>query len=197
MNHASLFPDDFESVAVKFDRKKAEVLPCDYSRVRTIFRDYHYKGEKIGGGILQCFGMLYGGRVVGAAVIGAPRHEAKYPGAIDIRRMACVDESPRNSESYFISRIIKWIRKNTDATCVLSYSDLTQGHSGTIYKAANFECVGETSATVYVEWNGSTYHPRSLSIERPYSHELRKAIASGDAKVKTGLPKKIWIYNLK
>lgn len=193
----NLFPDDFERYASKFDKRQAKVLPCEYERIRQIFSDYHYKGAQIGGGITRCFGLIYAGRVTGGAVIGPPRHSDKYRNAIDIRRMACTDESPRNSESYFLGQIIRWIRANTSADYVLSYSDLTQGHAGTIYKAANFVCIGETSPTQTVCWNGKNYHPRSLSIERPYSHELRRAVENGNAELITGKPKKVWIYKLK
>jgi hypothetical protein len=111
--------------------------------------------------------------------------------------MACLDSSPCNSESYFIGQLVKWIRKNTDAESVLSYSDMTEGHTGTIYKASNFVCVGQTSPTKNVYWRGERYHPRSLSIDRDYSYKLREAMKTGEAYIVTGQPKKIWIYNLK
>jgi hypothetical protein len=150
----------------------------------------------MGGGISVCFAMFINDNLVGGSVMGKPRHEKKYKNCIDIRRMACVDESPSNSESWFLSQIIKWCASNTDYNYVLSYSDKTVGHTGTIYKAANFKNIGETTPTKYVEWDNKIYHPRSLSIERPYSHQLRAAIQTGDAVVKIGLPKIIWMYEI-
>ena len=85
---------------------------------------------------------------------------------------------------------------NTNYDYVLSYSDKTVGHNGTIYKAANFKNIGETLPTKYVEWNGKTYHPRSLTVDRAYSYKLREAISNGQAKIYTGLPKIIWIYEI-
>ena len=150
----------------------------------------------MGGGISQCFAMLLKGELVGGSVLGKPRHENKYKNCIDIRRMACLDQSPHNSESWFLGSIIKYLISNTDYDTVLSYSDLTQGHIGTIYKATNFVESGRTSPTKYVEWNGKTYHARSLTIDRPYSYEMRKAVTDGTAVVKTGEPKIIWLYDL-
>jgi hypothetical protein len=150
----------------------------------------------MGGGISICFAMFIDDVLVGGSVLGKPRHEKAYKGCIDIRRMACIDSAPKNSESWFLSQIIKWLQCNTEYTGVLSYSDQTVGHTGTIYKAANFKEVGETIPSKYVEWKGKTYHPRSLSIERPYSHELRAAVERGEAEVKTGLTKKIWMYTI-
>lgn len=167
---------------------------CHFDDIRHIFEQYHYKGGAMGGGISVCFGMFINGQLVGGSVLGKPRHEKKYKNCIDIRRMALLDDAPKNSESYFLSKIIKWCACNTKYDYVLSYSDMTVGHSGTIYKAANFQLIGETSPTKYVVWNGKTYHPRSISIERPYSHQLREALNTGDAKLLTGKPKSIWIY---
>ena len=192
-----LFENEYIEAQEKFRKRHASVVPCEYAQITKIFGEFHYKGSRIGGGITQCFALVYAHKVVGGAVLGPPRHSSKYPGAIDIRRMACLDSSPRNSESYFIGQLVKWIRKNTDANFVLSYSDLTEGHTGTIYKASNFKCVGQTSPSKNVFWNGERYHPRSLSIDRDYSYRLREAMKTGEAYMVEGKPKKIWIYQLK
>lgn len=178
----------------KLDKSKCKIKLCRFKDIRHIFKEFHYKKDAMGGGILVCFAMFIDNKLVGGSVIGSPRHENKYKDCIDIRRLACLDLAPCNSESWFISKIIKWIAANTTAHNVLSYSDKTVGHTGTIYKAANFQEVGKTSPTKYVLWNGKTYHPRSLSIDRDYSYKLRKAVEDGSATIKTGLPKTIWIY---
>ena len=150
----------------------------------------------MGGGISVCFAMFINDVLVGGSVMGKPRHEKRYKNCIDIRRMACLDDAPCNSESWFLSQIIKWCASNTDYNYVLSYSDKTVGHNGTIYKAANFKNIGETTPTKYVIWNGKTYHPRSLSVDRPYSYLLRDAVKNGDAIINNGLSKTIWLYEI-
>ena len=180
----------------KLDKKECEIKTCKFSDIRHIFEEFHYKKGAMGGGISVCFAMFINGELVGGSVMGKPRHEKKYKNCIDIRRMACLDEAPKNSESWFLSQIIKWVASNTSYDFVLSYSDKTVGHNGTIYKAANFGSIGETTPTKYVEWGERTYHPRSLSIDRPYSYRLREAVKVGDAIIKIGLPKTIWIYEI-
>tara|TARA_R110000744_G_scaffold376665_1_gene491063 strand:- start:54 stop:692 length:639 start_codon:yes stop_codon:yes gene_type:complete len=180
----------------KLDKKKAKIRTCKFSDIRHIFEEFHYKKGAMGGGISVCFAMFIDGVLVGGSVMGKPRHEKKYKKCIDIRRMACLDSAPCNSESWFLSQIIRWCASNTDYNYVLSYSDKTVGHSGTIYKAANFKNIGETTPTKYVECGEKKYHPRSLSIDRPYSYKLREAVENGEAIVKTGLPKIIWIYEI-
>jgi hypothetical protein len=179
------------------NKKHCKVYRCEFSDIRDIFEEFHYKKSHMGGGISVCFAMFLNDKLVGGSVLGKPRHEKKYKNCIDIRRMALIDEAPKNSESYFLGQIIKWISNETNYNYVLSYSDTTQGHNGTIYKASNFKNIGMTSETKYVEWNGVVYHPRSLSVDRDYSYKLREAIKTGQAIEKTGLPKIIWIYDIK
>ena len=119
------------------DKSKCELQYCKFTDIKHILKDYHYKGDSMGGGISICFAMLLNNTLVGGSVLGKPRHENVYVSHIDIRRMACVDESPKNSESWFLGQIIDYIKRNTKYNAVLSYSDLTQGHDGTIYKASN------------------------------------------------------------
>ena len=180
----------------KLDKKRCEIKTCNFKDIRNIFERFHYKKGAMGGGISVCFAMFIDGQLVGGSVLGKPRHEKKYKNCIDIRRMACLDSAPKNSESWFLSQIIKWCASNTDYNYVLSYSDKAVGHEGTIYKAANFKSIGETSPTKYVEYLDKIYHPRSLSIDRPYSYELRNAVKDGKAFIKTGMPKTIWMYEI-
>jgi len=178
----------------KLDKTRCTVRTCNFSDIIHIFDEFHYKKSHMGGGISMCFAMFIDDELVGGSVLGKPRHEKKYKNCIDIRRMACLDSAPSNSESYFLGQIIRWITANTEYDNVLSYSDMTVGHQGTIYKAANFKEIGLTGSTKYVEWNGKIYHPRSLSIDRDYSYKMREDIKTGKAVLKTGLPKRIWLY---
>ena len=178
------------------DKNKCEIVLCKFKDIRHIFEAYHYKKGAMGGGITACFAMLIDGKIIGGSVLGKPRHEKKYKNCIDIRRMACLDSAPTNSESWFLSQIIKYCACNLNFDYVLSYSDKTVGHEGTIYKASNFQLIGETKPTKTVFWGDKQYHPRSLSIDRPYSYKLREAVKNGEAEIKIGLPKKIWIYTI-
>lgn len=179
------------------DKTRCKIKECRFADIRHLLEQFHYKKGNMGGGISTCFALYLDGEMVGGSVMGLPRHQKKYPKAIDIRRMVCTDDAPQNSESYFIGQIKKWIRDNTDYENILSYSDPTVGHLGTIYKASGFYNAGNTSKSKYVIWGEKIYHPRSLSIDRPYSYALREAVKKGEATVETGLPKIIWILPVK
>ncbi len=177
------------------------VEECKFKDIRHIFELYHYKGGHMGGGITACLGaFLFEKNYLAGVVIGKPRQNKKYSSAcecVEIRRMACVDELPKNSESWLLSQTIKWLKKFTNVGRVISYSDQSVGHVGTIYRAANFTLIGKTSKSKHVFWKGKRYHPRSLTIDRPYSYEMRKGLETGETTIETGAPKLIFEYVIK
>jgi len=135
---------------------------------------------------------------VGGIVIGKMRHINKYERkAVELRRMVLHPDCPKNTASYFLSKTIWWLKKNTDISIVYTFADQTVEHTGTCYKASNFEYIRDTPPTTHVLWKGKRYHPRSLNIERPYSHELRKAVKEGNAKIIRGKPKSLFKYIIK
>lgn len=178
-----------------------KVYPCKFSDIRHIFEQFHYKGGHMGGGISLCLALADKGKIVGGCVVGKLRHDKAYSKGgkkmLELRRMALLDECPKNTESYFLSKVIWYLKKNTDINEVISYSDLSVGHKGTIYKAANFKLIGRTAPSKHVFWNGIRYHPRSLTIERPYSYKLREAVKNGEATIETGEPKLIFSYTIR
>jgi len=179
------------------------ITPCSFKDIRHIFESFHYKGGHMGGGISYCLAMVTThGAIVGGVVIGKPRHEKTYNKGgscevVELRRMALLDSCPPNSESFFLGKVHKWLRDNTTVERVISYSDKSVGHRGTIYRASNYKLVGETAPSKHVWWNGKRYHPRSLTIDRPYSYKMRGDLKIGRAYVETGEPKLIFEYLIK
>ena len=61
---------------------------------------------------------------------------------MELRRLCCIDNTPKNTESYFISKTLILLRK-IGIRKVLSLADPNYGHNGGIYKASNFTLLGE------------------------------------------------------
>jgi len=155
---------------------------------------FHYKTDHIGGDIKFNLGLYWKDTLIGAATFGPPRHQKKHEGLLDLRRFCCVDKAPKNTESYFLAKCMWWLKKNyKEVKGILTFADKTVGHVGTIYKATGFTLLGETGKSKYVMWGDKRYHMRSLTIDRPYSYRLREAIKTGEAEVKTGKPKLIYV----
>jgi len=135
---------------------------------------------------------------------GPSAGQSYYPEApdkvLELRRLCLIDETPKNAESFFVSRTIKWLKGNTDWEFILSYADMEQGHSGVIYRASNFEYLGVTGAGKTLEVDGKRFHIRTLSmLDRPYGVEINRRYKEKDPNVKVleTLPKNIYIYKLK
>ena len=135
---------------------------------------------------------------------GPTAGQSYYPEApdkvLELRRLCLIDETPKNAESFFVSRSIKWLKQNTDWEFILSYADMEQGHSGVIYRASNFEYIGVTGAGKTLEVDGKKFHIRTLSmLDRPYGVEINRRYKEKDPNVKIleTLPKNIYTYKLK
>jgi len=135
---------------------------------------------------------------------GPSAGQSYYPEApdkvLELRRLCLIDATPKNAESFFVSRTIKWLKGNTDWEFVLSYADMEQGHTGVIYRASNFEYLGVTGAGKTLEVDGKRFHIRTLSmLDRPYGVEINRRYKEKDPNVKVleTLPKNIYIYKLK
>lgn len=118
---------------------------------------------------------------------------------IELRRLCCIDDTPKNAESFFISRTIKWLKKYTTIKLILSYADPEFGHEGTIYKASNFEMVGMSGGATVLMVDGKKYHPRTLNQKlRPYGREIKERWKNDDPDVnmiKTA-PKYVYLYRI-
>ena len=135
---------------------------------------------------------------------GPSAGQTYYPEApdrvLELRRLCLIDETPKNAESFFVGRTLRWLRQNTAWEFVISYADEEQGHKGVIYKASNFKYLGKTSPGKKLEVDGKPFHIRTLSmLDRPYGIEINRRYKAKDSGVKVieTLPKNIYTYSLK
>jgi len=87
-------------------------------------------------------------RPVGCVIYSAPPRECdkRYGGKTwELARLYLLDEVPQNAETWLIAQSVKWIKRNHPEVCnLVSYADPSAGHSGTIYRAANWREDGRT-----------------------------------------------------
>lgn len=127
--------------------------------------------------------------LVGVAVYGDPT-SIHYNGTntIELRRLCLIDDTPKNTESYFIGRTLRWMKKNTEYSKVLSFADPNHGHQGIIYRASNFKYEGRETYDGYsVEYQGTSFTKREVYQKTGGEYtsralELQAAIKSGEAK---------------
>lgn len=88
------------------------------------------------------------GNTKGCITFGVPASRHMVIGAcksapetvLELNRLWCADELPRNSESWFLSRALALLPPRI----ILSYADTSVGHAGYVYRAANFHYAGWT-----------------------------------------------------
>ena len=120
---------------------------------------------------------------------------------IELHRLCCIDDTPQNTESFFISRCIRWIKQNTNVKAVVSYADENHNHKGTIYKATNFEYLGTTAPSKMILFEGKFYHDKTIRTKyngklKPYAERLKMALESGEAKYVDTKFKHCYVYRI-
>ena len=180
--------------------------------VKGFIEKYHYSKNINGIQSYHHFGLYTKGnfglpKMIGAMLYGIPSMPAtakKYnpinPNrCMELRRLVCIDDTPKNTESYFVGKTLRWLKTNSNTEVVVSFADQHYGHSGIIYKASNFEYLGETAKARILMVDGKEYHARSLNQkERPYGRELKRRFDDGDENIfyVNRKPKHIYVYYL-
>ena len=159
------------------------IEPVDRKVIQSFIHKWHYSHDTNGIQQRQCFALYDEDKIIGAiiyAIPSMPNTAKKYnPDNPDrcweLRRLCCIDDTPTNTESYFIGQTLRWLRRNTDTEVIVSYADLEQGHEGVIYKASNFHYLGQSGGGQVLMVDGKKYHARSLNQkEKPYGRELKR-----------------------
>ncbi len=189
--------------------KQMTVTPCARSEVSNFIEANHYS-KSINGCIADyCFKLEHAGKMVGAAFFGRmamanqwKRFGERESDVIELRRLCCVDDTPKNTESYFIGKMLRWLAKNTMFKVVVSYADAEYGHSGVIYRAANFKYLGKTAGAKVIIWGDKKYHDKAIRTKykgqlKPFALRLIDALAQGLATYKTTAGKHTYVYELR
>ncbi len=117
-----------------------------------------------------CFGLYDNEKLIGAMLISTPGSEAVRSYIFgpelkdhvkELHRLVLIDDTPKNTESWFIARCFKLCRVvRPDIWGLISYADSTEGHNGTIYRASNAIYAGMTSKTTFYQDGNRLRHPR-------------------------------------
>ena len=122
-----------------------------------------------------CYGLFEGSEMIGCLCFSTPCSENVRSSVfgedykkhvIELHRLFIFDITPKNTESWFISKCLKLLKLDRpDIWCVITFADSTEGHTGTIYKATNAIYCGMTSkATFYMDEKGTLRHPRQCGV---------------------------------
>ena len=188
--------------------KKYKIKPCDRKEIKEFVETWHYS-KNINGVISDyCFKLLDKNKIIGAMIYGEiamanvwKKYVQDKKHLTELRRLCCIDNTPKNTESYFIGHTLRWLKNNTKIKTVISYADETYNHSGVIYKASNFKHLGMTNKGKVIVYNNRLYHDKTIRTKykgklKPYCKKIKEALKTGKAYYKNTLGKHIYIYNL-
>jgi len=197
------------------------VRPATIQEVRPFIEQWHYSENVNGLRITHVFGLYkeddenpFGDTLIGAMIYGGlamasvwKKYGEVESDVVELRRLCCIDDTPKNTESYFIGQTLRWLKKNTDYKVVVSYADSNYNHTGTIYQATNFEYHGMTANGRVIDFNGKHYHDKTIRTYytdkygvkklKPYAQKVRDALESGEAKYVETTGKHIYLFKLK
>lgn len=158
---------------------KEEYLTKDLYRVDTVDREIvkqickekHYLHRVPS--IVASYGLYRGEALMGVVTFGIPPSPylmkicgEEYKGSVlELNRLWCFDESPKNSESYLISQGIKLLKiDRPEIKILVSFADTREGHLGYIYQATNWNFTGYSipgGGSIVID--GKEYHPKNLN----------------------------------
>ncbi len=148
-------------VEESFDALPDRVEKIPFRVARRFVTAHHYLSYAPPGCKFS-LGVFSGRHLIGVMIFGRPVSRYEDDGStLELTRMVLLD-SPKNSESRSLSLAEKWIKRHTIYRRLIAYSDVSQGHNGTIYRAANWRCLGFAPGGG-LPWN-LTRHNRRGSI---------------------------------
>ena len=181
---------------------------CDRKEIKSFIETWHYSKSINGLKSNYCFKLMNNKTIIGAMIYGQigmanvwKKYADKENELIELRRLCCIDDTPRNTESYFIGFTLRWLKKNTEIKKVISYADSNYNHTGIIYKASNFKYLGMTSGGRVIVYNNKQYHDKTIRTKykgrlKPFAQKIKTALENNLAYYTKTKGKHIYVYEL-
>lgn len=166
------------------DLNKLEVRQMTTKDARGYIALFHYSNMMVDSTKFT-FGGFVDDKLIGICCFGMGSSQSQYKAVIpdiqngehlELTRLWCLHEAPRNTESMLISRALKLLPPQYKL--ILSYADSSHGHGGTIYQATNWYYLGTTKGcNRIVDADGNEMHNRLISLYRQRHPHLKDKTA--------------------
>jgi hypothetical protein len=141
-----------------------------FSIARDYIKEHHYS-HGCHNGASPCFGLYDEEKLIGVLMFATPCSEhvrssvfgkEHKQSVTELHRLHILDCTPKNTESWFISRCLKKLKETKPHIwAVISFADNTEGHEGTIYKATNAYRLGKSAKELFfIDQDGRLRHKR-------------------------------------
>lgn len=172
------------------------------NEISNFLKKWHYSKTVKGLQQKEILSLRYKGRLIGVCVFSlcsgintAKKYANTNPKKVyELRRLCLIDNTPKNAESYFIGKCLRYLKQNTSIDTIVSYADPNKGHKGIIYKASNFNYLGtQKTNNAVIKLNDKFYHTNIYRNNK----NIKKLLDIGKAKRVKLKPKHVFVYNLK
>lgn len=143
--------------------EKYDIFPITNKLANEVQIQNHYLHTKAS--CREAFGLFFNDELVGVILYGNPTAPTTQSlctipcNIMEITRLWIADTTPKNAESYFIGRTLKQV----SGEVVVAFADPEYGHIGTVYQAANFIFLGQSSrAGRVIAIKDSNIHNKTL-----------------------------------
>lgn len=159
--------------------KEMRVTPIPVKEARKYIASFHYSATMPDSTRFVYAGYL-GDRLCGIVCYGMGcgknQYTALFPDIengryLELTRLWCPDDMPKNTESRIIAQSLKQLPPEIEV--VISFSDESKHHSGTIYQATNWHYVGVNKGGKMLTKDGIEKHPRLLGIYKMRHPEFK------------------------
>ena len=156
------------------------IKPIPIPLARQYIAAFHYS-HTMPDSTRFCYGGFLNGRLCGVACYGMGCAKSEYTALlpniengtyIELTRLWCANDYPRNTESKLIAESLKLLPP--EIKLVISFADESEGHCGIIYQATNWYYLGMSGGgRMILLDNGVMKHTRLLGIYRLRHPEYR------------------------
>ena len=156
--------------ALHLDKHAFFVAPCSLTQAQRMVVEYHYaRGgsntavythglfERATGSLVGVAWWLPPTRVAAESV-----NREQWTRVLALTRLVCLPSAPKNSESFLLAHSVRLVRRDGRFVSLVTYADESQGHTGTIYRAAGWVYVGRTGPTPrWIDATGRQVSPKA------------------------------------
>jgi hypothetical protein len=149
--------------------KESTVVQITVKEAKPYILKYEWLG-KMPGFSRFAFGHYFGSHVGGVLVLGdTGGSDLSFKKMLPDRKVIVLQRginlwwTPKNSASYFITRVIRWLKENTDYSAITATADEEAGEIGTIYQSLGWNYLGipKHGHPVFLI-DGKEVHPKTL-----------------------------------
>ena len=157
------------------------IKPIEHKLANEIQIKHHYLHTRAS--CSQSFGLFSGDVIIGVILFGNPTApttidicgESNRKNVVELTRLWIKDDTPKNTESYFISRAIKHI----DKPIIVAFADPDANHLGIIYQACSFIYLGKSDrGGKVIAIKGNKIHNKTLWSEYKTAKRIREVFGS-------------------